>query len=67
MIFGPLPIEPDVLANTLIPEVIRKMKQQGKGADWTKTLKAVLRKMGKDRGYEVNPDDGNGDPVSILA
>lgn len=56
MIFGQLPIEPEVLATTLVFELTDEVRRQGKEANWTHILKAILRRMGQERGYKVNPD-----------
>jgi len=60
MIFGPPPIEPSLLAAKLVPELLMEVQQQGKESDWTGILKAILRKMGEQRGHVVNPNPDEG-------
>ena len=53
MLFGERPIDPRVLAEGLALGVTSKVEQ---GEDWTRAVKDVLLKLGKDRGRYVAPD-----------
>jgi hypothetical protein len=66
MIFGQLPIEREVLATTLVFELTDEVRRQGKEADWTRILKTILRRMGQERGYKVNPDPDWEPPQFLL-
>lgn len=55
MIFGPPPIEPESLANTLVSELATTLREHVE-SNWTIIVKDILRRMGKERGHLVYPD-----------
>jgi hypothetical protein len=61
MILGQLPIEPDILASSLVREMA-----MAKETEWTRILKETLLRMGKKLHHEVNPDRKNGEPSQFL-
>ena len=66
MILGQPPIEPDVLANRLVPKLANEIQRHGREADWTHLLNVALREIGKDLKHVVNPDPDNGEPSQFL-
>ena len=56
MIFGQVPIDPEVLATRLVSELTKAVPRQGTAVAWTRNLKMILRKMGKELGHTVSPD-----------
>ena len=55
MIFGPPPIEPEILANTLVSELAKTLREHVESSRTT-IVKDILRRMGKERGHLVYPD-----------
>jgi hypothetical protein len=53
-IFGQLPEEPGKIVNEIKTEV-RRLVKDGR-PDWSKKIKEVLRKLGKEKGYDLYPD-----------
>jgi hypothetical protein len=66
MILGQPPIEPDVLARTLVHELAQAVQLQGSQADWTGILKEILRNMGKKLNHVVSPDPEGEEPKQFL-
>ena len=53
-IFGQQPENPDKIADEITTEV-RRLVKDGR-PDWNEKIKEVLRKLGKEKGYDVYPD-----------
>jgi hypothetical protein len=66
VIFGKLPIKPEVLATILVSELTKEVQRQGKEADWTNILKTILREMGKKRNHPVSPDPDDDERQFLL-